>query len=72
VLPVAARLPTSTPDTDPASYDTPSVIDALLDPTVMLTRTVPDTPPPTWHTTDVSDTHSLASHPLPPTRAAPV
>ena len=68
VLPVAPLLLTSKLDTDPTSYDTPSLIDPANDPTVIPTRTVPDTPLAFWHATDVSDSHMLASHPDPPCR----
>ena len=41
-------------------------------PAVITTRRVPDTPCPTRHLTDVSDSHSVPSHPVAPCRLRPV
>ena len=43
-----------------------------LSPAVITTRRVPRDPCPTRHLTDVSDSHSVASHPVCPSRARPV
>ncbi len=72
VLPVPGRLATSTLDDDGRSADTASVIDPARAPTVISTRNVPSSPLDCWQTTDVSDTHVLASHPDPPTRPVAV
>ena len=58
--------------TEPALNDTASVIvpSRLLD--VTAACSVPDTPRPTLHLTDVSDAHSVASHPVCPSRLRPV
>ena len=39
---------------------------------VITTRRVPRPPCVAWHRTDVSDSHSVASHPVCPSRARPV
>ena len=44
----------------------------VLSPDVMLTRLVPPAPCPAMHLTDVSDSHSVPSHPVWPDRAIPV
>ncbi len=49
-----------------------SVADADDSPAVIDTRRVPRTSCATWHLADVSDSHSVASHPLCPTREAAV
>ena len=63
-----ARLAISKPDTAADVYDAASVRLPDSIPNVIATRIVPDTPPDPMHATDVSDTHSLASHPDTPIR----
>ena len=52
--------------------DNASVTLPNLCPTVTTTRRVLAIPCPTLHPTDVSDTHSVASHPVCPSRLRPV
>ena len=51
-----------------ASADQPSDTDALRSPVVITTRRVLCTLRPTMHLTDVSDSHSVPSHPVCPDR----
>ena len=71
MLPVLARFSCTTLD-KLRSYDTASVTLPALPPAVTTIRCVPATPDADWHTTDVSDTHSLASHPVDELRPAAV
>ena len=70
--PVLAALLLFTLDSNPTSYDTASVVVPALPPAVTDTRSVPYTPPALRHRTLESDSHSLDSHAVPPTRADPV
>eukprot|EP00961_Rhodomonas_salina_P270523 3655204-Rhodomonas_salina.1 len=54
------------------STDQTAVAVPALSPAVTVTRRVPRAPPPVRHLTDVSDSHSVDSHPLCPTRNDPV
>jgi hypothetical protein len=56
----------------PTSTDHPCVTLPPRSPTVIVTRRVPRAPCVTRHLTDVSDSHSVASHPVCPSRARPV
>ena len=53
------------------SADTASVALPCRSPTVKAASLVPISPCPTWHRTDVSDSHALRSHALPPVRPDP-
>ena len=54
------------------SVDIDSVTVPDRSPAVITTRRVPDTPCPLKHLIKVSDSHSVASHPVCPSRARPV
>ena len=54
------------------SVDIDSVTLPDRSPAVITTRRVPDTPCPTLHLVDVSDSHSVASHPVCPSRICAV
>ena len=56
----------------PTSTDHPCVLLPPRSPTVITSRRVPRAPRVTLHLTDVSDSHSVASHPVCPSRARPV
>merc|ERR1712091_27024 len=56
----------------PTSPDHACVTLPPRSPAVITTRRVPRPPSDTWHLTDVSDSHSVASHPVCPSRARPV
>ncbi len=56
----------------PTSTDHPCVLLPPRSPTVITTRRVPRTPCVKLHRTDVSDSQSVASHPVCPSRARPV
>jgi len=53
-------------DTIPTSADTIPVADPIVCPDVTDTRLLPVPDRPTTHTTAVSDTHAVPSHPVPP------
>ena len=59
-------------DTTPPSADTVPVADPIASPDVTDTRLLPDPDRPTTHTTAVSDTHAVPSHPVSPTLPASV
>ena len=70
--PVPARLPLRRPMLSPAMSDRPcpqTHTPAPRSPAVITTRRVPRAPRPTMHLIDVSDSHSVASHPVCPSRA---
>eukprot|EP00961_Rhodomonas_salina_P107503 1447319-Rhodomonas_salina.2 len=67
-----ATFPTATDEIVPASYDPISVNDPASSPAVMPTLKVPRFVPGVRHISELSDTHALASHADPPTRAVPL
>ena len=67
--PVDAPFRISTPDTLAPSYVIPSDTLPTSTPALTDTRSVPDTPLPDLHATELSDAHSLDSHADPPTPA---
>ena len=67
--PVPARLLFRTMLSSASSDDQPCVLVLPRSPTVIVTRRVPRAPCVTRHLTDVSDSHSVASHPVCPSRA---
>jgi hypothetical protein len=67
--PVLAALPRTTPLGDATSYDAASVVVPTRTPAVTVTGRVLTTPPALRHRTLESDSHSLDSHVVPPTRA---
>ena len=54
------------------SKETKEDTDPDRSPAVITTRRVPPDPCPTMHLTDVSDSHSVPSHPVSPVRVIPV
>src|SRR6056300_729219 len=70
--PVPARLLRRAMLSPAMSVDQPSDTLAPRSPAVITTRRVPRAPCPTMHLIDVSDSHSVASHPVCPSRALPV
>ena len=70
--PVVASFPALQLDAVPTSYELPSVVDPLRSPTLITTIKLPSAPPATLHTNVVSDTHSVPSAPVFPTRARPL
>jgi hypothetical protein len=66
--PVPARFCCRDTLTLPASNDIATELLPLRSPAVIATRRVPGTPCPTRHRTDVSDSHSVPSHPVCPIR----
>ena len=66
------RLPASASDTSGPSYDMASVSVAVLSPIVATSLSDVDTPAAVMHSIDVSDAHSVLSHPVKPTCAAPL
>ena len=66
--PVAARFVLRTELDPPLSADTALVPLPCRSPAVIRTALVPPSPCPIWHRTDVSDSHPLLSHALPPIR----
>jgi len=54
------------------SADKARVMLPPLSPAVITIRRVPRDPMPAWHLTEVSDSHSVLSHPVCPSRARPV
>ena len=66
--PVPARFPPPTTLTQPESADHAWLRLPDLSPTVIATRRVPRAPCPPRHLTDVSDSHSVPSHPVCPSR----
>ena len=72
VDPVPARLARRAALTIPTSYDQEALALPSLLPTVITTRRVPRVPCPAMHLTDVSDSHSVPSHIVLPSRARPV
>jgi hypothetical protein len=58
--------------TEPTSTDHPSLMLPDRSPAVITTRRVPRAPCPTLHRTDVSDSHSVPSHPVCPDRTIAV
>ena len=65
---VDMRFRTDAADTTTPSYETVSLQDPVVLPSVSVTRTLPPVPTALVHANDVSDTHALASHPVTPTR----
>ena len=72
VEPVLARFSRRITLTSAVSADHPSVALIPRSPIVITTRRVPRAPDPCMHLTDVSDSHSVASHPVAPPRMLPV
>ena len=70
--PVPARLPRRVMLSPATSADHPCVTLPPRSPVVITTRRVPRPPCPTMHRTDVSDSHSVASHPVCPSLTTPV
>ena len=70
--PVPAKFCLRTMLTPPKSTDHPCVTLPPLSPAVITTRRVPRAPCPTRHRTDVSDSHSVPSHPVSPDRTIAV
>ena len=70
--PVVASFPPLQLDPVPTSYELVSVVDPLRPPTLITTIKLPSAPPTTLHTNVVSDTHSVPSAPVFPTRERPL
>ena len=68
--PLARRITLILPPDPPMLH--PSVTDPPLSPAVTDTRRVPIDPCAIWHLIDVSDSHSVASHAVCPTRVPAV
>mmetsp|Transcript_5963 Transcript_5963/g.19280 ORF Transcript_5963/g.19280 Transcript_5963/m.19280 type:complete len:357 (+) Transcript_5963:904-1974(+) len=62
----------TTPDQAPASWDTTKLPLPIRSPALKLTYALAPLPSPTLHLTLLSDSHSVASTPLPPTRPIPL
>ena len=70
--PVPARLYPSITLITPASVDITAVLLPDRSPAVIVTRRLPAADRPTRHRTDVSDSHSVPSHPVCPDRTIAV
>ena len=66
-LPGSITFDVPTTDTTPVSADTSPVADPIASPDVTVIRLLPDPDRPITHTTAVSDTHDVCSHPVRPT-----
>ena len=60
--PVVPMFLNPAPDAEPRSYDAPSVIVCVPIPAVTYVVRLPPTPAEALHATELSDTHSVASH----------
>ena len=58
----------SNPDIDAMSIETASVMDPSMSPPVNTSAMLPQTPPADLHVIDVSDTHSVPTAPVRPSR----
>ena len=70
--PDIATFPALQLDPVPTSYELASVQDPPRSPTLVTTIKLPSVPPPTLHTTVVSDTHAVSTAPVFPTRTRPL
>ena len=70
--PVDAKFTRSPTLSEAMSTENPAVELPTRSPTVDATKRLPITPSPTWHRTDVSDSHVVRSHAVSPTRRLPV
>lgn len=70
LCPSDMKFPADAPDTSGPSYDVESLQDPAMLPSVRTALTLICCPAALLHCSDVSDTHELSSHPVPPTRAS--